>query len=49
MSSRGSRGRGSSRRHGHPGGARVESSSIGTMPNLKTNETIGTPTAENRF
>ncbi|KAA3479711.1 ATP-dependent zinc metalloprotease FtsH [Gossypium australe] len=46
MSSRSSRVRGSRGCRGHRGGAQVESSFMGSMPNLETSETVGTPTAD---
>ncbi|KAA3470112.1 DNA/RNA polymerases superfamily protein [Gossypium australe] len=49
MSSRGSRGCGFRGFHGHRGGARVESSSMGSIPNLETSKTISTPTTKMRY
>ncbi|XP_017613952.1 uncharacterized protein LOC108459099 [Gossypium arboreum] len=46
MSSRGSHGRGTRLCRGRQRGARVESSFMGSMPNLETSVTVDTPTTE---
>ncbi|XP_017647690.1 uncharacterized protein LOC108487862 [Gossypium arboreum] len=46
MSSRSYRGRGMQGHRGRRGGARVKLSSMCSMPNLETRETVGTPTAK---